>query len=139
MSFYFSQTSKDKLKGVHPDLIRCVEKALSYGIMDFAIVQGVRTKEQQEELFSQGRTKPGKIVTWTKQSKHLRQADDWGHAIDIVPVIKGRLDWNTEENFTTLAALMFRAAMELNALIAWGGFWTEKDRPHFEIITEDLT
>lgn len=138
MSFYFSQTSKDKLQGVHPDLIRVAEKALSYGIMDFAIAQGVRTKEQQEALFKQGRDPayPGPIITWTKQSKHLKQADDYGHAVDIVPIINGRMDWNTVENFTLLATLMFRAAMELNALINWGGHWVKtKDRPHFEILT----
>lgn len=140
MSFSFSQTSKDKLKGVHPNLTRVVEKALSYGIMDFAVVQGVRTKEQQEMLFKQGRDPayPGPIVTWTKKSKHLKQADDYGHAVDLVPIINGRMDWQNLDNFTVLASLMYRAAMEEGVKILWGGFWIKtKDRPHFELIGEN--
>jgi peptidoglycan L-alanyl-D-glutamate endopeptidase CwlK len=101
--------------------------------MDFAVVQGVRTKEQQAELYAQGRTKPGQIVTWTMESNHLLQEDDTGHAIDIVPVINGKMDWDTLENFTFLAALMFRAAMEERVQISWGGFWKTPDRPHFEL------
>lgn len=138
MTFHFSQTSKEKLKGVHPSLAQCAERALSYGEIDFAVVQGVRTQEQQDDLFAQGRTKPGKIVTWTRKSNHLLQSDGYGHAIDIVPIINGRMDWETLENFTVLAALMFRAAMETGTKIAWGGHWTKtKDRPHFELLTKE--
>lgn len=133
MSFSFSQNSHNKLTDVHPKLSAVAEQALSYGIMDFAVVQGVRTKEDQEKLYAQGRDAPGKIVTWTMDSKHIPQSDGYGHAIDIVPMINGRMDWLTIENFTMLAALMFRAAMELSIEIVWGGFWTEKDRPHFEL------
>ena len=70
---------------MHPDLVACAEKALSYGLMDFSVAQGVRTEAQQAALYAQGRSAPGKIVTWTMQSNHLLQSDGYGHAPDLVP------------------------------------------------------
>ena len=132
MKFNFGKSSEKRLNGVDQDLVKVARKALYYGIMDFSVVQGIRTIEEQEKLYAQGRTQPGHIVTWTMKSKHLE-----GNAIDIAPYINGRIDWNGPDNFNILSALMFRAAMELSSQIKWGGFWTVKDRPHFEIITGD--
>lgn len=42
------------------------------------ISQGHRTKEYQNKLYEQGRTTAGKIVTWTRNSKHMS-----GNALDF--------------------------------------------------------
>ena len=47
-----------------------------------------REQEEQNELYEQGRTKPGKIVTWTLTSKHLT-----GDAFDFVILVNGKPDW----------------------------------------------
>jgi len=39
--------------------------------LDIFITETGRTKERQQELYNQGRTTPGRIVTWTLNSKHL--------------------------------------------------------------------
>jgi peptidoglycan L-alanyl-D-glutamate endopeptidase CwlK len=134
MSFVFGKSSKARLAGVHPSLVACAEKALSYGEMDFAVVQGVRTKAEQARLYAQGRTAPGPKVTWTLNSKHLPQKDGYGHAIDIAPYIDGKISWD-EKHFYNLAKLMLTAAKELGILLEWGGNWKTKDLPHFEIRT----
>lgn len=41
---------------------------------------GVRTQEQQDALYAQGRTRPGNIVTQTRNSNHIG-----GRALDVVP------------------------------------------------------
>ena len=61
--------------------------------------------------------------TWTLQSKHLQ-----GKAIDLVPVKDGKLWWNAPENVWERMGEIG----EENGL-AWGGRWTQKDLPHFEI------
>lgn len=132
MPFNFSHSSRNRLTGVNEGLVRVAFKALSYGIMDFSVVQGVRTQAEQDALYEQGRTKPGKIVTWTRNSKHLLQDDDTGHAIDIVPVIDGKMDWENIENFKFLATLFFRAAMEEGVQIKWLGHTKTSDWGHFE-------
>lgn len=136
--FIFGGASRNRLTGVHPDLVEVAYKALGYGVMDFAVAQGVRTEEEQRKLYAKGRTEPGPIVTWTMNSNHLLKEDGYGHAIDIVPFINGKTDWQNEENFAILATLMFRAAMELGVQIGWGGHWRKNiDRPHFELVKGD--
>jgi peptidoglycan LD-endopeptidase CwlK len=47
-----------------------------------------RTQAEQDDLWAQGRTKPGPIVTWTKHSQHLV-----GKAFDFVIMFAGKPDW----------------------------------------------
>lgn len=53
------------------------------------VFEARRSKERQEWLYSQGRTRPWKIVTWTLQSKHLE-----GKAVDIVFLKDWKPTWN---------------------------------------------
>ena len=50
------------------------------------VTHGLRTVGEQQELFAQGRTKPGKRVTncdgITKKSRHQLARDGFGHAVD---------------------------------------------------------
>ncbi|SUU98745.1 phage holin family protein [Avibacterium paragallinarum] len=55
--FKFSQRSEKHLQGVHDDLVKVVRKALEYSTVDFAVIEGVRTKARQAQLFKQGATK----------------------------------------------------------------------------------
>ena len=48
-----------------------------YGL-DVGIASGGRTQQEQDDIYAQGRTKPGKIVTWTRNSKHIG-----GNALDL--------------------------------------------------------
>jgi peptidoglycan L-alanyl-D-glutamate endopeptidase CwlK len=50
------------------------------------IIFTARTQEEQAALYAQGRTAPGKVVTWTLNSKHVR-----GLAIDLCPWEEFRL------------------------------------------------
>lgn len=100
----------------------------------------MRTPERQRQLYAQGRTAPGPIVTWTKTSNHFRNAKTgFGHAVDLAPF---PIDWNDIARFDRLAALMFRAAAIENVPLRWGADWDrdgkprergESDSPHFEL------
>jgi peptidoglycan L-alanyl-D-glutamate endopeptidase CwlK len=99
----------------------------------------VRTPQRQRELYAQGRTKPGKVVTWTLTSNHFVRADGFGHAVDLCP---WPVDWNDLEKFDAIAKAMFAAAAELGVRIRWGADWDrdgkprergEADSPHFEL------
>ena len=61
--------------------------------------------------------------TWTLQSKHIE-----GKAIDFVPVKDGKAWWNAPD---VVWEIMGEIG-EKNGL-KWGGRWTERDLPHFEI------
>lgn len=88
-----------------------------------------RSNDEQNELYEQGRTKPGKIVTYKRggQSKHNvfpSKANDVAFLNDAGELIYPETDLK-------LFAQLVKA---LNAGIVWGGDWKEfKDRPHFEV------
>lgn len=155
MGYVFSGTSKNRLTGLRPELIEVNERALGYGLMDFTVVRGVATLEQQGALYAQGREPLDKVnerrkavgwaaitarenakrVTWTMNSNHLLQQDGYGHAYDVAPYFDGAIQWNDIEAFNFLATLHLRAAMELGVRLGWGGHWTKNiDRPHFELL-----
>lgn len=132
-----TQRDKDRLKGVHPDLITVVEETSD--LVDIFVIEGLRTDQRQAELYAQGRSKPGKIVTWTMQSKHKKQADGFGHAVDIGP---RPLDWNNFKAFQKIADTMFAVAKKHGVGLRWGADWDEDgkprergetDSPHFEL------
>lgn len=129
--FALGLKSIERLRGVHPNLVRVVYRAIEISTVDFTVTEGVRTKEKQAELYAHGRTAPGPIVTWTMNSKHVLQEDGFGHAVDVPPY---PISWeSTPENlarFDAVAAAMLEAAKQLNVKIRWGGNWDGDDRPH---------
>lgn len=121
MSFTLSVRSKQRLEGVHPDLVRVVQKALTLSQIDFAVIEGLRTKARQAELMAAGASK-------TMNSRHIT-----GHAVDIAPVIGGKIRWDWPL-FDELAIAFKLSATQECVPIVWGGDWVSfKDGPHFEL------
>lgn len=136
-----SKRSQENLKGVHPNLVKLMEESIKNSPIDFTITEGIRTVEEQKELYAQGRTKKGPIVT-TKdgvknKSNHQTKADGFGYAVDLYPNINGKVqvvDKDTVPNLKKIAAHIKIVAKELNINITWGGDWkTPYDPPHFEL------
>ena len=139
MPYKLGPASRKKLEGLHPNLIAVVTRAIEVTTQDFTVLCGVRTLAEQKELYAQGRTKPGQIVTWTLKSRHLPAADGLGRAVDLAPY---PIDWNNLSKFDAIAKAMFDASKELGIPIRWGADWDqdgkarergETDSPHFEL------
>lgn len=129
--------SEERLKGVDARLVNVVRRARQLSSVPFLVIEGLRTQARQAELYAQGRTKPGPVVTWTMKSKHIE-----GKAVDIAPYENGKIDWNDLSKFDALARAMRQAAAELGVVIRWGADWDsdgkprekgETDSPHFEV------
>lgn len=141
MPFVLGTSSRAGLNGVHPALVKRVELAIKITSQDFSVLEGLRTEAQQRRLFEQGRSRPGRIVTWTMNSKHRQQPDGFGHAVDLAPY---PLDWNDLKKFDDIADAMFAAdkTFDDGFTIRWGADWDrdgkprergESDSPHFEL------
>lgn len=140
MPYSLGRQSRARLKGVHPDLVRVIERAIQITKQDFMVLEGVRTPARQKELYAQGRTKPGQKVTWTLNSNHfVSKATGFGHAVDLVPF---PVDWS-HAKLGVVSKAMFAAAKELGVAIRWGADWDrdgnprekgETDSPHFELV-----
>lgn len=89
--------------------------------LNVLITETYRSAERQEYLYSLGRTRAGKKVTWTKNSRHTS-----GRAWDICKNVKGA-EYSDSEFFKECG----RIAKSLG--ITWGGEWKTPDYPHFEI------
>lgn len=125
MTFSLSQKSKDRLSGVHPDLIKVVNRAIEITTCDFAVIEGVRSLARQEQLVKAG-------ASQTMKSRHLT-----GHAVDLGAYINGSVRWDWPL-YNQLADAMKKAAIESNVPIEWGGDWTTlKDGPHFQLPWKD--
>lgn len=90
-----------------------------------------RSQAEQDELYAQGRTKPGKKVTWTRTSRHSETIN--GHpaasAWDFVPIIAGKAVWSSTHPAWQIAG---KIAEDLG--LEWGGSWLKnKDFPHIQM------
>jgi len=93
--------------------------------IDLEIVEGRRSPERQQELFEQGRTTPGNIVTNAKAWESWHQ---YGLAFDVAPVdpTTGRWPWWEAPN-QIWSQIGF---IGQNLGLTWGASFG--DRPHFE-------
>jgi len=89
--------------------------------IDFKVTEGYRSQARQDLLYSQGRTAPGKKVTFTKRSKHTSR-----NAFDIAVMKEGKITWEPKD--------YFRIGQLGEAVgLTWGGQWKTRDLVHFEI------
>lgn len=109
--FKLGSRSIARLAGVHPDIVRVVERAIQLTTVDFTVLEGVRTLAQQKAYVASGASK-------TLDSAHLT-----GDAVDLAPLVAGVIPWKDMRPFQIVANAMFQAADELGILIQWGADW----------------
>lgn len=114
-----------RLKDVHPDLVKVVERAIQITPVDFTVLEGRRSVERQKALVAAG-------ASQTINSRHLT-----GHAVDLGAWVDSQLDWSWPL-YPRIAAAVKIAANQLKIPIEWGGDWkTFKDGPHFQLPWKD--
>jgi len=124
MSFSLSTRSLDKLDGVDPELVSVVKRAIALTKIDFGVVYGMRTEEEQEKLFAAGKSQ-------TMKSKHLV-----GRAVDLMAYVDGKGCWELNV-YDDLCDAMKAAAEELGIAIKWGAAWSEGDIRTYPGTSED--
>lgn len=110
-----------RLAGVHPDLVRVVERAARDGTK-FRVIEGLRTMDRQAELVRAGKSQ-------TMRSRHLT-----GHAVDLAALDEaGRVTW-ARPAYEALASQVKAAAAAEGVPVEWGGDWRSFfDGPHFQL------
>ena len=131
----FSNASNARLDTCHEDLQDLFREVVKY--FDCTIVEGHRNSTRQADLYAQGRTRAGNIVTYkdgvSKRSKHQTSPSI---AVDVVPY---PVDWSNSERFHELAGWVQAFALGMNVRVKWGGHWSRfRDLPHWELENETL-
>jgi len=124
-----SARDRERIAGIHPDLLRVVERARR-GLTFFVPPDGGRrTRARQAELVAKG-------VSKAMVSRHLT-----GHAVDLVlwtddgdgVIEAAEIGWNKASCARVAAAMKAAAAVE-GVRLVWGGDWRSfYDGPHFEL------
>jgi len=122
------ESSERVVQKLHPKIRdkarEFIVKAEQEGII-LRITSGLRTWAEQDNLYAQGRTKPGAIVTNAKggSSNH-----NYGLAFDVVPIENGNVNWNSK-NWNKIGQIGKSVGFD------WGGDWSGfVDKPHFEML-----
>ncbi len=111
------------LAEVQPLARTLIESAAAIGIA-IKVISGNRTYEEQNALYEQGRTKPGRVVTNARggYSNH-----NFGIAFDI-GVFEGGRYLDESPAYKAVGAIGMKLGLE------WGGNWkTIQDEPHFQL------
>ena len=125
MPYSFGSRSLGRLQGIHPDLRKVMDRAIATTDIDFTVLEGVRTMSRQRKLVASGASR-------TLRSRHLT-----GHAVDIAPLVDGKVSWDWPI-YHRLAPTIKKAAQDVGVKIEWGGDWRSfKDGPHWQLPWRD--
>ena len=81
MTFKLSANSMSKMTGIKNELHTIVCEAIRLTKIDFGVICGLRTQEEQDALLAKG-------ATQTKTSKHMT-----GDAVDLMAYVGSRASW----------------------------------------------
>jgi len=124
MAFKLSNRSLAKMEGVDESLVAVVKRAIELTKVDFGVIYGLRTVEEQKKLVAAGKSQ-------TMKSKHLE-----GRAVDLMAYVDGKGVWELNV-YDDLCDAMKEAAKELGVAIKWGAAWSEGDIRTYEGTAED--
>ena len=133
MKYKYGKRSSRVLLEVHFDLDLLARGMLAMEIMDIAAICGRRGKEAQERAFSKGYSK----ARWG-ESKHNVLKPDLSDALDLAPLINGKIPWNeTDENYELwyiMGGMGMVIAKKLSLKIKWGYYFKvgKGDLGHWE-------
>lgn len=119
-----------KVPGLHPklaDSVSAMRTELKARGIQADVQSGVRDEKTQNDLYAQGRTKPGEIIT---NAKAWESWHNYGIAVDFCfKTSTGGWTWNVPQarwDELGLIGEMFG--------LQWGGRWSKiKDPPHFQL------
>ena len=109
--FKLSKNSEDLLNTVDKDLQDLTRAVIKVSPFDFAITCGYRSQLLQEKYYKEGKTK-------TMSSKHTE-----GLAIDIVPFINGKQNYDAVEELLEILGAFKVVANQMNIKIRCGDNW----------------
>ena len=114
--------SIQELTGVKDELVTLASLGILHTPVDFTVFDGLRTQEEQQELFNIG-------ASHVLKSKHMT-----GDAIDLVPWIGGKARWE-QTACERIAKTIWCLATLHNIKLRWGAVW---DRPFLDLNPNEL-
>ena len=114
MTYKLSQRSLDRMEGVDERLVAVAKAAIGHTKTGFGVICGLRTIEEQRELYNKGASK-------TMKSKHID-----GNALDLMAYVGSRASWEIKLYFD-IADAVKQAAIDVGVKVRWGASWHIND------------
>ena len=124
MGFKLSKRSLSRLDGVDERMVRVVNTAITVSKIDFGVICGLRTIQEQRELVAKG-------ASQTMKSKHID-----GLAVDLMAYVGGRASWELNL-YDDIADAMKIAADEEDVKLRWGAAWHINDLREWDSSMQD--
>ena len=128
----FGKRSRENLATCEKDLQKLFNEVIKH--VDCSILEGHRSKDRQNALYEEGKTK----VLYPRGRHNASPS----RAVDVVPY---PIDWKDRERFHLFAGFVLGIANQMGIEIRWGGDWNKNfevddnqfdDFPHFELLKE---
>ena len=125
----YSKKSKERLSSCDKRLQDVFNEVIKY--VDCSILEGHRSKERQNKLYDENRTKV--------KYPNGRHNSSPSKAVDVTPY---PVDWKDRERQTLFAGFVLGIARGMDIRLRWGGDWDIDfqvmdnrfdDFPHFEV------
>lgn len=121
------------------EAVEVILKVMEKGGLPMLVTDTLRTTEEQQALYAQGRTKPGQIVTYAdgikvKSNHQAPEGSTLGRAVDMCFLINGKPAWPNDSKLWNI----YGAVAKAHGLV-WGGDWKDSkgkprpDYPHIEL------
>lgn len=126
------------IKQLHPDLQKKLDQlitACKKEKITIKITECLRTTKEQDNLYAQGRTKPGKVVT-NCSGKSYSSMHQWGVAADFCLSMDIDGDGNISDDAFNNSKKTFNrvGAIAKSLGLIWGGDWKSiVDLPHVQL------
>ena len=133
MKYKYGKRSERILSEVHFELDLLAREMLAMEIMDIAAICGRRSKIAQEHAFVMGHSK----ARWG-ESKHNMIEPDLSDALDLAPIVNGKVPWHeTDKDYEAwyiMGGMAMAVAKKLSLEIRWGYYFSFPDLGHFQRI-----
>lgn len=96
--------------------------------IELLVTATYRSPQEQDDLYAQGRTKPGAVVTQVRGGMSMH---NYRVALDVVPMRNGKPVWGTRGEDLAL----WKEVIRIGEFVGFeaGGSWPRfKDFPHFQ-------
>ena len=131
--YKYGKRSQERLATVTTNLQLVFKIVLALGLIAIAVVEGRRSKEDQNEYFRTGKSR----VQWPNGKHNVKNPNDLAEAVDAAPYVNGKISWD-QRHCIFLAGLVQAVGKMVGVEIRWGGNWDRDGEPVTDQDFQDL-
>jgi peptidoglycan L-alanyl-D-glutamate endopeptidase CwlK len=131
--YFLGRTSRRNLYTCSINIQKVIFEAISRGLIDFSVIEGIRGKAEQNRYFKIGKSK----VEWPNSKHNVKRDGLLSLAVDLVPYVNGKSSYDVR-HCCYLAGIIISVAASMGIVLRWGGNWDMDGEPITDQDFQDL-